>query len=131
MERFSSTSVRESFMGSKKPRGYNGNYYDTTGSSSGSSTPSRKNIKTVKLGDASKNPSPFKGSPSMSSSTTDQSSIWKKVKNGCYNMVHPKARKGSSATYSRSEFDNRVVMEIYKSMEMRKATISSSATPTF
>lgn len=118
MERFSSTSVRDSFMGSRKTRGYNGNYYDANGSSSGSSTPSRKNIKTVKLGDANKNYyhfDGFKGSPSMSS--TDQSSIWKKVKSSCYNIMHPKARK-ASATYSPTEFDNRVVLEIYKSMSV-------------
>lgn len=121
MERFSSASVRESSKKSRKAKGYNGNYYDANGSTSGGSTPSRKNIKTVRLGDANKNHSHFegfKGSPSMSS-TTDQSSplrIWRKVKNSCYNMLH--SDKSVPKSSRASEFDNRVVLEIYKSMSV-------------
>ncbi|KAL8117966.1 hypothetical protein AgCh_015748 [Apium graveolens] len=108
-------------MGLRKARGYNGNYYDTNGSSSGGSTPSRKNIKTVKLGEANKYDSPFeafKRSPSMSDHSSPLK-IWRKVKDSCYNMMHsdksvPKARKPSAT----SEFDNRIVVEIYKSMSV-------------
>lgn len=135
MEKFSSNSVRESLKGSRKGRGYNGYYYDTTGSSSGNATPSRKYIKTVRLGDANKNQSQFEASKgsSGSKSTRDESSpfnLWRKVKNGYLNVMLnlagngatsfgdkriPKARK-PTASYAPSEFDNRVVLEIYKSM---------------
>ncbi|WOH10284.1 hypothetical protein DCAR_0729751 [Daucus carota subsp. sativus] len=117
MERFSSTSVRDSLRGSKRS-GYNGNYYDTSGSTSGGSTPTRKHIKSVRFGDANKNHEGSKGDQ------TSSFKLWRKMKDGYYNMMISLGGNGATAfgdkrtpkAHAASEFDKRLVQEIYKSM---------------
>lgn len=126
MEIFSSTPFSRSskrYHPKSRPTGYNGTFDGR-----------RKSVKTVTLGGSPKRTWRIKSVPKLKFKLILSSPVrlWRKLKNGYMNMMLnlgssssangfgekriPKARQSSSTTYTPTEFDNRLVFEIYKSL---------------
>ncbi|KAK1357479.1 hypothetical protein POM88_050735 [Heracleum sosnowskyi] len=98
----------------KRAAGYNGTFNGR-----------RKSAKTVTLGGSPKRSWRMKTVPKLKFKLVLSSPmrLWRKLKNGYMNMMlnlgssrNPKARQSSRAAYNNTEFDNRLVFEIYKSL---------------
>ncbi|KAL8123896.1 uncharacterized protein LOC141718401 [Apium graveolens] len=107
----------------KRPSGYNGTFNGR-----------RKGAKTVTLGGSPKRSWRMRTVPKLKFKLILSSPmrLWRKLKNGYMNMMLnlgslgsanglgekriPKARQASTATYTTTKFDNRLVFEIYKSL---------------
>ncbi|KAK1357477.1 Phytochrome interacting factor 3 [Heracleum sosnowskyi] len=107
----------------KRPAGYNGTFDGR-----------RKSVKTVTLGGSPKRSWRMKTVPKLKFKLILSSpmKLWRKLKNGYMNVMLnlgssssadgsaqkriPKARQSSRVTYTNTEFDNRLVFEIYKSL---------------
>ncbi|KAK1357476.1 Glycosyl transferase family 8 family protein [Heracleum sosnowskyi] len=119
---FSGSSKR--YYRKNRPTGYNGTFDGR-----------RKSVKAVTLGGSPKRSWRIKNVPKLKLKLILSSPmrLWKKVKNGYMNMMlnlgsssssasgfgekrKPKARQSSRVTYTNTEFDNRLVFEIYKSL---------------
>ncbi|KAL8123899.1 hypothetical protein AgCh_011777 [Apium graveolens] len=118
---FSGSSKR--YFRKSKPTGYNGTFDGR-----------RKSVKTVTLGGSPKRSWRIKTVPKLKLKLILSSPmrLWRKLKNGYMNMMLnlgssssanglgekriPKARQASATTYTNTEFDNRLVFEIYKSL---------------
>ncbi|KAK1357480.1 Phytochrome interacting factor 3 [Heracleum sosnowskyi] len=125
MEIFSSSPLGGSSKSyhRKRPAGYNGTFNGR-----------RTSAKTVTLGGSPKRSWRMKSVPKLKFKLILSSPmrLWRKLKNGYMNMMLnlgssssasgfgekriPKARQSSTATYTTTEFDNRLVFEIYKSL---------------
>ena len=120
MEIFSSSSKN---YASKRPTGYNATFNGK-----------RRSAKTVTLGGSPKRSWRIRSVPKLKFKLmlSSPKRLWMKLKSGYMSMMLnlgssssakgfgekriPKARQSSSATYTTTEFDNRLVFEIYKSL---------------
>lgn len=96
-------------------RGYNRNYSFNLSSSS----TKRRNLKTAKLGGHTKQSVRITQSPEVCLSLPGPSpqKLWRRIKNTVFGSkkVIPEARNGPPLANSRTEFENRLFFEIYKS----------------
>lgn len=136
MELLSSNPLSGSLKGSRKRRGYN--RYD------GGAASSRKNMKIVRFGGIPDQRSwrikvvPKLRLKSMAAGLSPLK-LWRKVKDGYVNMMLNLAGNGTAfggkripkarqlpASYAPTEFDNRLVLEIYKSLVASRELATTS-----
>lgn len=139
MELLSSNPLSGSLKGSRKRRGYN--RYD--GAASSSSAHQRKNMKIVRFGGIPQRAWRIKVVPKLrwKSMTAGLSplKLWRKLKDGYVNMMLNLAGNGTAfgekripkarqlpASYAPTEFDNRLVLEIYKSLVASRELATTS-----